>query len=41
MIDGRYTLRMVALSYRTHRAQIDTALQVLAEQAAALEAGGV
>jgi glutamate/tyrosine decarboxylase-like PLP-dependent enzyme len=36
MIDGRYTLRMVALSFRTHLRTIDLALQVLREQVAAL-----
>lgn len=29
MIDGRFTLRMVALSFRTHRKTIDLALQIL------------
>ncbi|MEO8909512.1 MAG: aminotransferase class I/II-fold pyridoxal phosphate-dependent enzyme [Gemmatimonadaceae bacterium] len=32
MLDGRYTIRMVALSFRTHRRTIDLALRVLAEQ---------
>ncbi len=36
MIDGRFTLRMVALSFRTHRKTIDLALRVL--RAAAAEA---
>jgi glutamate/tyrosine decarboxylase-like PLP-dependent enzyme len=34
MIDGRFTLRMVALAFRTHRKTIDLALQILREQAA-------
>ena len=37
MIDGRYTLRMVALSARTHRKTIDRAIAVLREQVAALQ----
>ncbi len=36
MIDGRYTLRLVALAFRTHRRTIDTALTVLAEALAGL-----
>jgi glutamate/tyrosine decarboxylase-like PLP-dependent enzyme len=32
MLDGRYTLRMAALSFRTHRRTIDLALQILREQ---------
>jgi aromatic-L-amino-acid decarboxylase len=36
MLDGRFTLRMVALSFRTHRRTIDLALRVLREQVAAL-----
>ena len=32
MIDGRYTLRMVALSSRTHRKTIDRAIRVLMQQ---------
>lgn len=36
MIDGRFTLRLVALSFRTHRKTIDLALKVLKEQVAAL-----
>jgi len=36
MIDGRFTLRMVALSFRTHRRTIDLAVRILREQAAAL-----
>jgi aromatic-L-amino-acid decarboxylase len=35
MIDGRFTLRMVALSFRTHRKTIDLTLQILREQVAA------
>jgi glutamate/tyrosine decarboxylase-like PLP-dependent enzyme len=34
MLDGRFTLRMVVLSFRTHRRTIDLALRVLREQAA-------
>jgi len=40
MLDGRFTLRLVALSFRTHRRAIDLALCVLAEQAAALPRAG-
>jgi aromatic-L-amino-acid decarboxylase len=36
LLDGRFTLRMVALAFRTHRKTIDLALQLLQEQAAAL-----
>jgi glutamate/tyrosine decarboxylase-like PLP-dependent enzyme len=36
MLDGRYTLRMAALAFRTHRRTIDLAVRVLREQAAAL-----
>ena len=36
MLDGRFTLRMVALSFRTHRETIDLTLKILREQAAAL-----
>jgi aromatic-L-amino-acid decarboxylase len=32
MLDGRFTLRMAALSFRTHRRTIDLALQILREQ---------
>jgi aromatic-L-amino-acid decarboxylase len=35
MLDGRFTLRMAALAFRTHRRTIDLAVQVLREQAAA------
>jgi hypothetical protein len=38
MIEGRFTLRMVALSFRTHRRTMDLAVRVLREQAAAAEA---
>lgn len=34
MLDGRFTLRMAALSFRTHRRTIDLALDVLREQVA-------
>ena len=37
MLDGRFTLRMAALAFRTHRRTIDLALQVLGEQVAALK----
>jgi glutamate/tyrosine decarboxylase-like PLP-dependent enzyme len=36
MLDGRFTLRMVALSFRTHRRTIDLALCILRDEAAAL-----
>lgn len=36
MLDGRFTLRMVALSFRTHRETIDLTLRILREQVAAL-----
>jgi glutamate/tyrosine decarboxylase-like PLP-dependent enzyme len=36
LLDGRFTLRMAALAFRTHRRSIDLALQVLREQVAAL-----
>jgi aromatic-L-amino-acid decarboxylase len=35
-IDGRFTLRMAALSFRTHKKTIDLALRLLREQAAAV-----
>lgn len=35
-LDGRFTLRMAALSFRTHRRTIDLAIRVLREQVAAL-----
>jgi aromatic-L-amino-acid decarboxylase len=34
MLDGRFTLRMAALSFRTHRRHIDLCLQILREQLA-------
>jgi aromatic-L-amino-acid decarboxylase len=34
MLDGRFTLRMAALSFRTHRRTIDLALEILARQLA-------
>lgn len=41
LLDGRFTIRMVALSFRTHRRTIDLALRVVREQLAeALGAGG-
>ncbi len=36
MLDGRFTLRMVALAFRTHKKTIDLALRLLGEQVAAL-----
>jgi hypothetical protein len=36
MLDGRFTLRLAVLAFRTHRRTIDLALRVLREQAAAL-----
>jgi aromatic-L-amino-acid decarboxylase len=36
MLDGRYTIRMAALGFRTHRRTIDLALRVLADQVKAL-----
>lgn len=35
MLDGRFTLRMVALSFRTHRKTIDLAIEILTRSAAA------
>lgn len=34
LLDGRFTLRMAALSFRTHRRSIDLALQILRQQTA-------
>ena len=36
MLDGRFTLRMAALAFRTHRRTMDLAVDVLREQAAAV-----
>lgn len=36
VLDGRFTLRMAALSFRTHRRTIDLTLRILREQLAAL-----
>lgn len=36
LLDGRFTLRFVALAFRTHRRTVDLALRVLAEQVQAL-----
>jgi glutamate/tyrosine decarboxylase-like PLP-dependent enzyme len=36
MLDGRFMIRMVALSFRTHRRTIDLALRILREQVAAI-----
>jgi aromatic-L-amino-acid/L-tryptophan decarboxylase len=38
LLDGRFTLRMAALGFRTHRRTIDLAIQILREQQAALSA---
>ncbi len=35
MLDGRFTLRMAVLAFRTHRRTIDLAIRLLREQAAA------
>jgi glutamate/tyrosine decarboxylase-like PLP-dependent enzyme len=32
MLDGRFTLRMVALGFRTHKATIDLTMQILSEE---------
>lgn len=37
MLEGRFTLRLAVLAFRTHRRTIDLAVQVLREQAAALD----
>jgi len=36
MLDGRFTLRLAVLAFRTHRRTIDLALRVLREQVAAI-----
>ncbi len=36
MLDGRFTIRLAALAFRTHRRTIDLAIRVLREQVAAL-----
>jgi glutamate/tyrosine decarboxylase-like PLP-dependent enzyme len=36
MLDGRFTLRLAALAFRTHRTTIDLALRVLQQQIAAV-----
>ena len=38
-IDGRFVLRLAALSFRTHRRTVDLAVQILREQVEALRAG--
>ena len=38
MLDGRFTLRMAALCFRTHLERIDSALDVLRDKAQAIEA---
>jgi len=37
-LDGNFTLRMVALAFRTHKKTIDLALRILTEKVAELEA---
>ena len=37
LLEGRFTLRMAALAFRTHRRTIDLAVQVLREQVTALK----
>ena len=37
MLDGRFTLRLAVVSFRTHRRTVDLALRVLAEQVAAAD----
>ena len=37
ILDGRFTIRLVVLAFRTHRRTIDLALRVLREQVAALD----
>ncbi len=39
LLDGRFTLRMAALAFRTHRRTIDLALSILAEAVRTLAAG--
>ncbi len=41
MLDGRYTLRLAALAFRTHRRTVDLAVRVLREQVAALSPAAV
>jgi glutamate/tyrosine decarboxylase-like PLP-dependent enzyme len=41
LLEGRFTLRMAAVSFRTHRRTIDLAVRVLREQAARLGAAPV
>lgn len=36
MLEGRFTLRLAVLNFRTHKKEVDLALQVLQEQAAAV-----
>jgi len=38
LLDGRFTLRLAALAFRTHRRTIDLAIRILQEQVAALGA---
>ena len=40
-LDGRFTLRMAALSFRTHRKTIDLALRILREQVEAAKKQGI
>ena len=37
MLEGRFTLRVAVLAFRTHRRTIDLAIRVLGEQVSALE----
>ena len=37
MLDGNYTLRLVALAFRTHQRTIDLALRILKENVERLE----
>jgi len=38
MLDGRFTLRLAVLAFRTHRKTIDLAIRVLREQVKAIGA---
>lgn len=40
MLDGRFTLRLAVLNFRTHRREIDLALRVLEEQVRRVSNGG-
>ncbi len=39
MLDGKFTLRMAALAFRTHRDTIDLALEILREKVTSIEEG--